>query len=64
MEVKGREAQGRRREVGTEGRVEQRDGPMDKKQSIDSLAIDPSKPQIIYAGTYHLPWKTLDGGRT
>jgi len=33
-------------------------------QNIDSLAIDPSNPEIIYAGTYHLPWKTVDGGRT
>ena len=30
MEVKGSEAQGRHREVGTEGSVEQRYGPMDK----------------------------------
>src|SRR5260370_22885275 len=31
MEVKGSEAQGRHREVGSEGSVEQRYGPMDKK---------------------------------
>ena len=30
MEAKGSEAQGRRREVGSEGSVEQRYGPMDK----------------------------------
>ena len=30
MEVKGSEAQGRHREVGSEGSVEQRYGPMDK----------------------------------
>jgi photosystem II stability/assembly factor-like uncharacterized protein len=29
---------------------------------IESLAIDPVDPQIIYAGTWHLPWKTVDGG--
>ena len=29
---------------------------------IESLAIDPNDPQIIYAGTWHLPWKTTDGG--
>ena len=23
-----------------------------------------STPEIIYVGTYHLPWKTLDGGKT
>ena len=33
-------------------------------QSIDSLAVDPSNPQIVYVGTFHLPWKTLDGGKT
>ena len=29
---------------------------------IESLAIDPKNPQVIYAGTWHLPWKTVDGG--
>lgn len=33
-------------------------------QNIDSLAIDPQNPRIIYVGTYHLPWKTTDGGKT
>jgi photosystem II stability/assembly factor-like uncharacterized protein len=33
-------------------------------QSIDSLAIDPRDAQTIYVGTYHLPWKTTDGGKT
>jgi photosystem II stability/assembly factor-like uncharacterized protein len=32
-------------------------------QNVDSIAIDPHNPQIIYVGTFHLPWKTLDGGR-
>ncbi|MBV8206733.1 MAG: transcriptional regulator [Acidobacteria bacterium] len=32
--------------------------------NIESLAIDPRNPDIIYAGTWHLPWKTEDGGRT
>ncbi len=32
-------------------------------RNLDSVAIDPANPQIIYAGTYHLPWKTTDGGR-
>jgi photosystem II stability/assembly factor-like uncharacterized protein len=31
-------------------------------RNFDSLAIDPRVPQIIYAGTFHLPWKTVDGG--
>ncbi len=29
---------------------------------LDSLAIDPHDGNVIYAGTYHLPWKTIDGG--
>ena len=29
---------------------------------IESIAIDPKDPAIIYAGTWHLPWKTTDGG--
>jgi photosystem II stability/assembly factor-like uncharacterized protein len=31
-------------------------------RNFDSLAIDPRDSQIIYAGTFHLPWKTTDGG--
>jgi photosystem II stability/assembly factor-like uncharacterized protein len=31
-------------------------------RNFDSVAIDPQDPQIIYAGTFHLPWKTVDGG--
>jgi len=27
-----------------------------------SVAIDPQNPDVIYAGTRHLPWKTNDGG--
>lgn len=33
-------------------------------QAITALAIDPKNPDIIYAGTAHLPWKTMDGGKT
>ena len=29
---------------------------------VESVAIDPSNPSIVYAGTWHLPWKTVDGG--
>jgi photosystem II stability/assembly factor-like uncharacterized protein len=29
---------------------------------VESIAIDPTNPKIIYAGTWHLPWKTTDGG--
>jgi photosystem II stability/assembly factor-like uncharacterized protein len=32
-------------------------------RNFDSIAIDPHDPNIIYAGTYHLPWKTVDGGK-
>jgi photosystem II stability/assembly factor-like uncharacterized protein len=31
---------------------------------LDSLAIDPHDGNVIYAGTYHLPWKTIDGGKS
>src|SRR5262249_31001345 len=33
-------------------------------KNIESLAIDPRTPDIIYAGTWHLPWKTVDGGKS
>jgi photosystem II stability/assembly factor-like uncharacterized protein len=32
-------------------------------RNFDSLAIDPNDSAIIYAGTFHLPWKTVDGGK-
>jgi len=28
-----------------------------------SVAIDPQNPDVVYAGTRHLAWKTSDGGR-
>ena len=31
-------------------------------RNFDSLAIDPHNPLVIYAGTFHLPWKTTDSG--
>ncbi|HVU47912.1 MAG TPA: hypothetical protein VHD85_17400 [Terracidiphilus sp.] len=31
---------------------------------IESLAVDPKNDEIVYAGTWHLPWKTTDGGKT
>ncbi len=31
-------------------------------RNFDSLAIDRRNPLVIYAGTFHLPWKTTDGG--
>lgn len=30
--------------------------------NVDSIAIDPTNAKIIYAGTFHLPWKTTDAG--
>ena len=35
----------------------------DDLRNFDSLAFDPKDEKIIYAGTYHLPWKTVDGGK-
>ena len=32
-------------------------------RNFDSLEIDRRNPEIIYAGTFHLPWKTVDGGK-
>ncbi len=33
-------------------------------QGITAVAIDAKDANIIYAGTTHLPWKTVDGGKT
>ncbi|HEY4677364.1 MAG TPA: YCF48-related protein [Candidatus Angelobacter sp.] len=33
-------------------------------KNIESIAIDPVNSDVIYAGTWHLPWKTEDGGKT
>ena len=33
-------------------------------RNFDSLAIDPQDPEIMYAGTFHLPWKTVNGGKS
>jgi photosystem II stability/assembly factor-like uncharacterized protein len=33
-------------------------------RNIESVAIDPSDTNVIYVGTFHLPWKTTDGGKT
>jgi photosystem II stability/assembly factor-like uncharacterized protein len=35
----------------------------DDLRNFDSVAFDPHDENIIYAGTYHLPWKTTDGGK-
>jgi len=31
--------------------------------NLDSVAIHPHLPDVIYVGTSHLPWKTSDGGK-
>ncbi|HZS04165.1 MAG TPA: hypothetical protein VFD58_04960 [Blastocatellia bacterium] len=33
-------------------------------RGFHSVAIDPRDAKIIYVGTWHLPWKTADGGLT
>jgi photosystem II stability/assembly factor-like uncharacterized protein len=30
--------------------------------NVDSIAIDPKDAKVVYAGTFHLPWKTTDAG--
>jgi len=35
----------------------------DDLRNFDSVAFDPKSDDIIYAGTYHLPWKTSNGGK-
>ena len=32
-------------------------------KNFDSVAFDPKDENIIYAGTYHLPWKTTNSGK-
>lgn len=32
-------------------------------RTVESVAVDPQNPDVIYAGTWHLPWKTEDGGK-
>lgn len=47
------------------GRTWERISPADDEElrNVDSVAVDPRDPAVIYIGTYHLPWKTSDGGR-
>lgn len=33
-------------------------------RNFESIAIDRKDPNIVYAGTWHLPWKTTDGGKS
>ncbi len=43
-------------------RITPRDHP--ELRNVESVAIDPRDPRVIYVGTRHLPWKTTDGGAT
>src|SRR5882724_265312 len=36
----------------------------DKEVDVESLAIDPRNSNVIYAGTWYLPYKSTDGGQT
>jgi photosystem II stability/assembly factor-like uncharacterized protein len=31
-------------------------------KNVESIAVDPKDPDTVYAGTWHLAWKTSDGG--
>jgi len=33
-------------------------------KNVESAAFDPVNPDVIYVGTWHLPWKTEDGGKS
>jgi photosystem II stability/assembly factor-like uncharacterized protein len=33
-------------------------------RNVESVAVDAADPRVIFAGTWHLPWKTPDGGRS
>ena len=33
-------------------------------RNVGSVAVDPTDAMVIYAGTWHLPWKSTDGGRS
>jgi photosystem II stability/assembly factor-like uncharacterized protein len=48
------------------GRTWQRISPLGDAElkNVDSIAVDPTNAEVIYAGTFHLPWKTTDGGLT
>jgi photosystem II stability/assembly factor-like uncharacterized protein len=33
-------------------------------KNVESIAVDPKDPNTVYAGTWHLAWKTADAGAT
>jgi photosystem II stability/assembly factor-like uncharacterized protein len=48
------------------GKTWERISPVGDREirNIESVAIDPRDTKIVYAGTWHLPWKTINGGVT
>lgn len=48
------------------GKSWQRISPEGDKEirNIESIAIDPQRTDVIFIGTWHLPWKSADGGQT
>ena len=46
------------------GKTWRRISPEDQAElkNVESVAVDPADPNVIYIGTWHLPWKTSDGG--
>jgi photosystem II stability/assembly factor-like uncharacterized protein len=46
------------------GKTWERISPVGDKEirNIESVAIDPRNTNVIYIGTWHLPWKTTDAG--
>jgi photosystem II stability/assembly factor-like uncharacterized protein len=51
---------------GDSGKSWQRISPAgdEELRRLDSVAFDPRDARVIYAGTYHLPWKTVDRGKS
>ncbi|HSF23721.1 MAG TPA: YCF48-related protein [Blastocatellia bacterium] len=48
------------------GKTWERISPIGDKEirNIESAAIDPRDTNVLYVGTWHLPWKTTNGGVT
>ncbi|MFY9608715.1 MAG: YCF48-related protein [Blastocatellia bacterium] len=48
------------------GKTWERISPIGDKEirNIESVAIDPRDSNVLYVGTWHLPWKTTNGGVT
>src|SRR5437867_787465 len=46
------------------GKTWQRISPEDQAElkNVESVAVDPASPDVVYIGTWQLPWKTSDGG--